>query len=94
MLYNPARRDSSLDLALVWSAMLLGAIGLVMVYSASVAMADAERFTGFRSNYFLMRHGVYVAIGLVAAALFFRVPIWLWQKASPMARYAAWRTRK
>ena len=42
MLYNPGRRDSSLDLALLWSALLLGAIGLVMVYSASVAMAEAD----------------------------------------------------
>jgi len=83
VLYNPARRQSSLDPALIWSAVLLGAIGLVMVYSASVALADAERFTGFRPSYFLVRHGAYLAIGLVVAALLFRVPIWLWQKASP-----------
>jgi cell division protein FtsW len=83
MLYNPARRDSSLDPALVWSALLLGAIGLVMVYSASIAMAEAERFTGFRPSYFLVRHGVYLAIGLAVGAALFRVPLWLWQKASP-----------
>ena len=59
MLYNPARRDSSLDLALIWSATLLCALGLVMVYSASIAMAEAERFTGFRPGYFLVRHGAY-----------------------------------
>ena len=39
MLYNPARRDSSLDLALMWSALLLAALGFVMVYSASIALA-------------------------------------------------------
>jgi cell division protein FtsW len=83
MLYNPGRRDSSLDPALVWSALLLAAIGLVMVYSASVAMADAERFTGFRPGYFLVRHALYLAVGFLAAAAFFRVPLWLWQKASP-----------
>jgi cell division protein FtsW len=83
MLYNPARRDSTLDQALLWTALLLGAIGLVMVYSASIALADAERFTGFRPGYFLVRHGAYLAIGIVAAVAFFRVPIWLWQKASP-----------
>ena len=83
MLYNPARRDSSLDMLLLWSALLLGAIGLVMVYSASIAMADAERFTGFRPGYFLVRHGIYVAVGLAVAAALFRVPVWLWQKASP-----------
>ena len=83
MLYNPARRDSSLDQALLWSALLLGAVGLVMVYSASIAMAEAERFTGFRPGYFLVRHGAYLAIGLGVACAFFKVPVWLWQKASP-----------
>jgi cell division protein FtsW len=83
MLYSPARRASSLDPALIWSALLLAAIGLVMVYSASIAMAEAERFTGFRPSYFLMRHALYMAIGLAFAFALFRVPVWLWQKASP-----------
>jgi len=83
MLYNPARRDTALDMGLVWSALLLAAIGLVMVYSASIAMAEAERFTGFRSHYFLSRHGLYLAIGAAAAFLAFRVPVQLWQRASP-----------
>jgi cell division protein FtsW len=83
MLYNPARRDSSFDQGLIWSALLLASIGLVMVYSASIAMAEAERFTGFRPSYFLVRHSAYMAIGLVLAVALFRVPVWLWQKASP-----------
>jgi len=83
MLYNPGRRDSSLDQALLWSALLLLSIGLVMVYSASIAMADAERFTGYRPGYFLVRHGIYLAVGLAIGVAFFRVPVWLWQKASP-----------
>jgi cell division protein FtsW len=83
MLYNPARRESGLDPALVWSAVLLAAIGLVMVYSASIAMAESERFTGYRPTYFLVRHGTYLAVGLAAAVAAFRVPLWLWQKSSP-----------
>jgi cell division protein FtsW len=83
MLYNPARRTSSLDPALVWSALLLAAIGLVMVYSASIAMAEAEPFTGFRPTYFLVRHFAYLAIGIAFAAALFKVPVWLWQRASP-----------
>jgi cell division protein FtsW len=83
MLYNPARRTSTLDLALVWSAVLLCSIGLVMVYSASISMAEAERFTGFRPTYFLVRHGAYLAIGLAFAVALFKVPVWLWQRASP-----------
>jgi cell division protein FtsW len=83
MLYNPARRASALDPALVWSALLLGSIGLVMVYSASIAMAEAERFTGFSPTYFLVRHFAGLAIGLALGAALFRVPVWLWQRASP-----------
>jgi cell division protein FtsW len=83
MLYNPARRESSFDQGLIWSALLLASIGLVMVYSASIAMAEAERFTGFRPNYFLVRHAIYIAIGLAFAVALFRVPVWVWQKASP-----------
>ena len=83
MLYNPGRRDSSLDLALVWSALLLVSFGLVMVYSASIAMADAERFTGYRSSYFLVRHGISLVVGIAIAFAFFKVPVWLWQRAAP-----------
>jgi cell division protein FtsW len=54
-----------------------------MVYSASIAMAEAERFTGFRTSYFLVRHSIYLSVGLVFAAAFFRIPLWLWQKAAP-----------
>jgi cell division protein FtsW len=83
MLYNPARRDTALDMGLLWGAVLLAALGFVMVYSASIAMAEAERFTGFRSHYFLSRHGLYLAAGAVAALLAFRVPLRVWQRASP-----------
>jgi cell division protein FtsW len=83
MLYNPGRRGTAIDLGLLWSALLLAAIGLVMVYSASIAMAEAERFTGFRAHYFLVRHGLHLAVGLAAAAVLFRVPIQIWQRAAP-----------
>src|SRR5665213_1784195 len=83
MLYNPARRDAPFDQVLLWSALLLAAIGLVMVYSASIAMAEAERFTGFHPSYFLVRHALYLALGFGFAAALFRVPVWVWQKAAP-----------
>jgi cell division protein FtsW len=83
MLYNPGRRDTAIDPILVWSAVLLASFGLVMVYSASIAMAEAERFTGFRSHYFLARHGIYLLAGLVAGAVAFKVPVRHWQLAAP-----------
>ncbi len=54
----------ALDVSLAWSALLLLAIGLVMVYSASIAMAEASRHTGFRPWYFLLRHGLFLVVGL------------------------------
>jgi cell division protein FtsW len=83
MLYNPTAPRAELDLSIFWSALLLLSIGLVMVYSASIAMAEAEKMTAFRSHYFLMRHAIYVGLGLVAAAITFQIPIALWQRAAP-----------
>ena len=56
------------DASLAWAAMLLLAIGLVMVYSASIASAEASAYTGYRAWYFLARHAVFLALGLAAAA--------------------------
>ena len=83
MLYNPARRETAIDQGIVWTVVLLLAFGLVMVYSASIAMAEAERFTGFRAQYFLARHGIYLVVGIALAFAFFKVPVRIWQIASP-----------
>jgi cell division protein FtsW len=71
------------DASLAWTALLLLALGLVMVYSSSIAMAEASRHTGFRAWYFLARHGAFVAIGLLAALVAFQVPVKAWQKLAP-----------
>jgi cell division protein FtsW len=68
------------DVSLAWSTLILLAIGLVMVYSASIAMAEASAHTGYRAWYFLARHGVFVATGLVAAAIAFQIPVKAWEK--------------
>jgi len=70
------------DVSLAWSALLLLAIGLVMVYSASIAMAEASAHTGYRAWYFLARHAVFLAIGLVAAFFAFQVPVKVWQRGA------------
>ncbi len=83
MLYNPARRGSPFDPGLLWSALLLAAIGLVMVYSASIAMAETTSHTGYRAWYFLARHALFLAVGLVAGAIAFQIPVKAWQKLAP-----------
>ncbi|MDX1374971.1 MAG: putative lipid II flippase FtsW [Burkholderiales bacterium] len=71
------------DRTLVWGALLLAALGLVMVYSASIATAEASRYTGQNAAYYLLRHGVFLAVSLVGAVLVFLVPARGWQKAAP-----------
>ncbi len=84
MLYSPATPRSDIDPALVWSIALLVSIGLVMIYSASIAFAESEKIAGYRAHYFLMRHGVYLALGAVAGLVAFQVPMATWQKYSPV----------
>lgn len=67
------------DQALIWSALLLLSIGLVMVYSASIAIAE-EQFGVDRSSYYLLRHGLYLGVGLMIGFIVFQVPMGLWQK--------------
>jgi len=80
---RPRRVMADYDQSLVWAVLLLMAIGIVMVYSASIAIAEAERFTGNRAHFYLMRQSTFVAIGLVAAIVAFQLPTVAWQRAAP-----------
>ena len=71
------------DEGLVWAAILLLGVGLVMVYSASIAIAEGSRVSGHQSTYFLARHALFVAIGLAVGVAAFQVPLRLWQQAAP-----------
>ena len=73
-------RFSELDEGLLWIAALLLLIGLVMVYSASIAFAEGSKFTGYRANYFLLRHAISLAVGLITAWIAFQVPMAMWQR--------------
>jgi cell division protein FtsW len=70
------------DVSLAWCTLILLALGLVMVYSASIAMAEASSHTGYRAWYFLARHAVFLAVGLVAAFFAFQIPVKVWQRGS------------
>ena len=71
------------DRSLAWAALLLMALGLVMVYSASIATAEAARYSAQNPAYFLVRHGAFLAIALGAATAVFLVPLRYWQQAAP-----------
>ena len=71
------------DATLTWATILLLAIGLVMVYSASIAMAEASAHAGNRPWYFLARHALFLSAGAVAAFVTFQMPMRGWQKLAP-----------
>jgi cell division protein FtsW len=75
--------DAEYDRSLAWAALGLAALGLVMVYSASIATAEASRYTGNNAAWFLARHGVFLAVALSAAIAVFLVPARWWQLAAP-----------
>ena len=79
----------SWDQPLLWIGLLLLLFGLVMVYSASIALSDSPRFANLEPTYFLTRQAAFIAIGLTAGAVAFRVPMKLWQQSAPYLFIAA-----
>jgi cell division protein FtsW len=77
-----ATRLHSVDQALVWVVVALLMWGLVMVYSASIAMPDNPRFARYAQTHFLTRHAVSMAVGSVMALLAFQVSMDTWEKVA------------
>ncbi len=71
------------DQALLWVTLIMLGISLVMVYSASIAIAEADKATGHQASYFLIRQAVFLVIGVVAAFITFQIPMQWWQKMAP-----------
>ncbi len=71
------------DQALLWVVVALLAWGLVMVYSASIAMPDNPRFGKIAPLHFLVRHVLALAMGFVAALLAFQVSMKTWERVAP-----------
>lgn len=78
-----AAAPAEIDPLLLWPALGLLLTGLVMVYSASIATAEGSAFTGHQPAYFLVRHAVYLVIGMVAALIAFQIPLRFWQQFAP-----------
>jgi cell division protein FtsW len=60
------------------------ALGLVMVYSSSIAMAEATRHTGHQATYFLVRHAMFLGVSIAGAVAVFQVPMHTWQRYAPL----------
>ena len=76
-------RLSGLDWALVWVAVALLLFGLVMVYSATVAMPDNPKFARYAHTFFLTRHLFALLMATIAAYAAFQIPMSTWEKYAP-----------
>ncbi len=78
-----AMRIAGFDQALVWVTVALLMWGLVMVYSASVAMPDNPKFARYAHTHFVTRHVLSLVVAFIVAMLAFQVPIATWEKVAP-----------
>ena len=78
-----ATRQAQFDELLLWILIALLALGLVMVYSASIATAEVNKFTAYQPSYYLFRHGMYIVVGLIFGLFAFQLPVQLWQNYAP-----------
>ncbi len=76
-------RVMGIDQPLLWVTVALLAFGLIMVYSASIAMPDNPRFARYAHTHFLVRHLFSLFMGFMLALLAFQVPLAKWEKWAP-----------
>ena len=68
------------DQALLWVTVALLAWGLVMVFSATIAMPDNPRFARYAPTHFVVRHTISIALAFVAGLLAFQIRLDTWAK--------------
>jgi cell division protein FtsW len=83
---QPLAPGFRLDPWLAGSALALALLGLVMVASASITMADRTYGQPF---YFLWRQLVYLGVGGLGVAFCLLLPLRAWEQASPLLLTAA-----
>ena len=72
------------DQPLLWSVLLLTLLGVVMVYSASITLADGKKYANYSSGHFLIRHLLSIGIAVVAGIFAYRVPTKVWDRIAPL----------
>ncbi|TAK95356.1 MAG: putative lipid II flippase FtsW [Aquabacterium sp.] len=71
------------DQPLVWLTIALLAMGLVMVYSATIALPDSPRFSNYTPGFFFTRHLIAIIMAVCVAAVVTQIPMSTWEKTAP-----------
>ncbi len=81
---RPTRsRMMEYDQPLLWAVLILVTLGLVMVYSASIALPDGPKYAKYSNSHFLVRHGISIAIAVTVGIFAFKVPLKVWDRLAP-----------
>ena len=78
-----ASRMLEYDQALVWVIVLLLAFGLVMVYSATVAIPEDPHFAHWSQFHFFWRDLAAMTLGVMLGWVVFQMPMSFWQQWAP-----------
>jgi cell division protein FtsW len=79
-----ARSETAVDFPLLMLVAGLLLFGVVMVYSASISVADVPKHQ-FNETHYLVRHLVALTLALAAAVAAFLVPMRVWMRIAPIA---------
>jgi len=77
------------DQPLLWVVLALLALGLVMVYSASIALPDSPKFAKYTPTYFFNRHLFSLCLALIVGAVVTQIPLSTWERLAPWLFVAA-----
>lgn len=78
---NIVLENKGWDMVLLYITLVLLGLGLVMVMSASIPLAEKQLGQPFA---YLQRQSVYIVLGLVAAFMASRIPVQQWEKTGPV----------
>ncbi|HAU26574.1 MAG TPA: cell division protein FtsW, partial [Alteromonas australica] len=84
--HDENRTQQPYDTSLMLIALALMSIGIIIVTSASMPVADRLHDNPF---YFAIRHGIYIVGALIAAMTVLQVPMRFWRMSNPYLLLAA-----
>ncbi len=77
------------DSALMWVVMALLVLGVVMVYSATIALPESPKFANYSTTHFVGRHLFSLVLAVSTAAIVTQIPMSVWERAAPWLFVAA-----
>lgn len=77
---TPVNQVLPFDAWLLAAGLSLMLIGFVMISSASIEVASVKNNNPF---FYMIRHGIFILLGLAGAVIVTRIPMALWQRTGP-----------